>query len=67
MEPRRWPAELAIPPRGPLDATVRVPGSKSITNRAAVCAALAVMWALRPNIKRLLNGTEQHAPKIDIS
>jgi len=41
MEPRRWPAELAIPPRGPLDATVRVPGSKSITNRAAVCAALA--------------------------
>lgn len=35
------PAELAIPPRGPLDATVRVPGSKSITNRAAVCAALA--------------------------
>jgi 3-phosphoshikimate 1-carboxyvinyltransferase len=41
MEARRWPAELAIPPRGPLDATVRVPGSKSITNRAAVCAALA--------------------------
>jgi 3-phosphoshikimate 1-carboxyvinyltransferase len=41
MEPRRWPAELAIPPRGPLDATVRVPGSKSITNRAALCAALA--------------------------
>jgi 3-phosphoshikimate 1-carboxyvinyltransferase len=39
--PRRWPAELAIRPRGPLDATVEVPGSKSITNRAAVCAALA--------------------------
>lgn len=38
---RRLPAELAITPRGPLDATVRVPGSKSITNRAAVCAALA--------------------------
>ncbi|MEB2346688.1 MAG: 3-phosphoshikimate 1-carboxyvinyltransferase [Deltaproteobacteria bacterium] len=37
----RLPAELAIRPRGPLDATVRVPGSKSITNRAAVCAALA--------------------------
>jgi glycerol-3-phosphate acyltransferase PlsY len=33
----------------------------------AVCAALAVVWALRPNIKRLLNGTEQRAPKIDIS
>ncbi len=26
---------------GPLDATVRVPGSKSLTNRALVCAALA--------------------------
>lgn len=33
--------ELAIEPRGPLDATISVPGSKSITNRAAVCAALA--------------------------
>jgi 3-phosphoshikimate 1-carboxyvinyltransferase len=40
-DPGRFPAALAIPPRGPLDATVRVPGSKSITNRAAVCAALA--------------------------
>jgi 3-phosphoshikimate 1-carboxyvinyltransferase len=29
------------PVGGPLDATVRVPGSKSITNRALVCAALA--------------------------
>lgn len=35
------PAALAIEPRGPLDVTVRVPGSKSITNRALVCAALA--------------------------
>jgi len=33
--------ELAIRPRGPLDAAVRVPGSKSITNRAALIAALA--------------------------
>jgi 3-phosphoshikimate 1-carboxyvinyltransferase len=38
---RRWPAELEIRTRGPLDATVRVPGSKSLTNRAAVCAGLA--------------------------
>jgi 3-phosphoshikimate 1-carboxyvinyltransferase len=38
---RGFPPELAIRPRGPLDATVRVPGSKSVTNRAAVCAALA--------------------------
>lgn len=37
----RAPQELTIEPRGPLDATVPVPGSKSITNRAAVCAALA--------------------------
>jgi len=32
---------LAIEPRGPLDVTVRVPGSKSITNRALIAAALA--------------------------
>jgi len=38
---RAYPAELAIRPRGPLAATLRVPGSKSITNRAALCAALA--------------------------
>ena len=30
-----------VPLDGPLDARVRVPGSKSITNRALVCAALA--------------------------
>ena len=30
-----------VPVSGPLDATVRPPGSKSITNRALVCAALA--------------------------
>ncbi len=38
----RLPDPLAIDQvSGPLDATVRVPGSKSITNRALVCAALA--------------------------
>lgn len=31
----------AIRPRGPLDATVRVPGSRSLTNRALLAAALA--------------------------
>jgi len=36
-----YPERLAIRPRGPLDATVRVPGSKSITNRAVLAAALA--------------------------
>jgi 3-phosphoshikimate 1-carboxyvinyltransferase len=36
-----YPPELAIRPRGALAATVRVPGSKSITNRAAPIAALA--------------------------
>jgi 3-phosphoshikimate 1-carboxyvinyltransferase len=35
------PAELAIRTRGPLDAALRVPGSKSLTNRAALCAGLA--------------------------
>jgi 3-phosphoshikimate 1-carboxyvinyltransferase len=37
----RQSAKLAITPRGPLDAAVRVPGSKSITNRALLIAALA--------------------------
>ncbi len=32
---------IEIQPTGPLRATVRPPGSKSITNRALVCAALA--------------------------
>jgi 3-phosphoshikimate 1-carboxyvinyltransferase len=30
-----------VPVAGPLDATVHLPGSKSLTNRALVCAALA--------------------------
>jgi len=32
---------IAIHPTGPLDASIRPPGSKSITNRALVCAGLA--------------------------
>jgi 3-phosphoshikimate 1-carboxyvinyltransferase len=35
------PPELPIHPRGPFDATVPVPGSKSLTNRALLLAALA--------------------------
>jgi len=35
------PDPLPIEPRGPLDARVRVPGSKSVTNRALLVAALA--------------------------
>ncbi|HET6949292.1 MAG TPA: 3-phosphoshikimate 1-carboxyvinyltransferase [Acidimicrobiales bacterium] len=34
-------ARPVAPVPGPLDATVTVPGSKSLTNRALVCAALA--------------------------
>lgn len=33
---------LAVEPAGPVDASVDLPGSKSITNRALVCAALSV-------------------------
>jgi 3-phosphoshikimate 1-carboxyvinyltransferase len=33
--------ELALQPIGPPDVTVGIPGSKSLTNRALVCAALA--------------------------
>ncbi len=35
------PDRIEIQPAGPLDAAIRPPGSKSITNRALVCAALA--------------------------
>jgi 3-phosphoshikimate 1-carboxyvinyltransferase len=51
-------AERAVPPprairtRGPLDGRIRVPGSRSIANRALVCAALA------PGASRLLGVTE---------
>lgn len=38
MTPHLWPAPLAA---APVDATVRVPGSKSITNRALVLSALS--------------------------
>ncbi len=37
----RLPHALPIEPRGMFDAVVRVPGSKSLTNRALVIAALA--------------------------
>ncbi len=40
--PGEYPDELEIEPlSAPVDALVRVPGSKSITNRALVCAGLA--------------------------
>ena len=35
------PDPLPVRPRGPLDARFRVPGSRSITNRALVASALA--------------------------
>jgi 3-phosphoshikimate 1-carboxyvinyltransferase len=35
------PARAVVPIDHPIDATVTVPGSKSLTNRALVCAALA--------------------------
>ena len=42
-----WPAPTAP---GAVDATVRVPGSKSVTNRALVLAALSAEpgWLRRP-------------------
>jgi len=36
-----YPAAFLIHPSGPVVGNVRVPGSKSLTNRALVCAALA--------------------------
>ncbi|HCA86332.1 MAG TPA: 3-phosphoshikimate 1-carboxyvinyltransferase [Streptomyces sp.] len=45
--PDLWPAPIAS---GPVDATVTVPGSKSVTNRGLVLAALASEpgWLRRP-------------------
>ncbi len=41
-QPETPPATLAVTPlRGPVDAVVPVPGSKSLTNRALLCSALA--------------------------
>lgn len=39
---RRQPDPLPIEPAGRIDASVELPGSKSVTNRALVCAALSV-------------------------
>ena len=36
-------AEIAVAPVPELDATVAIPGSRSLTNRALVCAALQDM------------------------
>ena len=35
------PDSITIQPCGPIHASIRPPGSKSITNRALICAALA--------------------------
>jgi 3-phosphoshikimate 1-carboxyvinyltransferase len=37
----RFPDLLNIQPQGPTDGTIRLPGSKSLTNRALLCATLA--------------------------
>ena len=39
--PKRFPDKVAIRPQGPVDGTIRLPGSKSLTNRALLCATLA--------------------------
>jgi 3-phosphoshikimate 1-carboxyvinyltransferase len=42
MSDKTWPASIRITPAtGPLRGTMRPPGSKSITNRALICAGLA--------------------------
>jgi 3-phosphoshikimate 1-carboxyvinyltransferase len=64
--------ELAIEPlAGPVDATVELPGSKSITNRALVCAALAdgtstIRGALRADdTDAMLRGVEQLGASVE--
>jgi 3-phosphoshikimate 1-carboxyvinyltransferase len=46
------PDPLPIRPRGPLDARLSVPGSRSITNRALVAAALAGGESVLPGAAR---------------
>ena len=42
MNPIQYPPQIEIAPLGkPVDATIAVPGSKSLTNRALILAALA--------------------------
>ncbi len=41
MVARPLPDPLPVQPRGPVDAVLRVPGSRSLTNRALVAAGLA--------------------------
>ncbi len=43
--------KIAIEPAGPLQFEVRIPGSKSLTNRALICAALA------PGMSRLTHAS----------
>jgi len=73
---------IEIRPSGPLHATIRPPGSKSITNRALVCAALAdgpctLRGALDSEDTRMMIGalrqlgvdviTDRHAATITVS
>ena len=37
----RFPDRLTIRPQGPVNGTIQLPGSKSLTNRALLCATLA--------------------------
>ena len=41
MTTRTWPDRLEVVPAGPLSGAVAAPGSKSITNRLLLQAALA--------------------------
>ncbi len=40
-DPTRFPDRMRIHSRGPVDGTLDLPGSKSLTNRALLCATLA--------------------------
>ena len=41
MDPQNSASTVALVPGGPVMGTIRPPGSKSLTNRALICAALA--------------------------
>ncbi len=66
---RSFPEVLAPPAASrPVDGTVRVPGSKSITNRALLVAALADGESpLTPRERQVLEASADGSPVSDIS
>ncbi len=66
-------ATVTVAPQGPLRATVQVPGSRSLTNRALVCAALAsstsriANWGDCEDTRVMIDGLRRFGVAIDVT